>query len=99
MRAFHWDAEDFDPVTWAAFPGLGASWRVSSLIRLKAEATPLLLRGTENGKTWLLLYGARFGGEHFFGDLDFALPLLQRGLVWYSYMPLGLPLLSFGYRW
>jgi hypothetical protein len=45
------------------------------------------------------LYGIRFAGAHAFGDLGFGIPLYSKAGEILRVLPMGIPMLNFGYTW
>lgn len=93
------DYDQSDDTVWALMPSLGASWRASSLVRLNVELTAVLGDHEHNGEIWLLLYGVRLAGDHLFGDVSFVYPFFPGMWDTMKYIPIGFPLLTFGYHW
>lgn len=87
--------------SWAITPSAGFSWRVSRRLKINAELYPVLLQDNpvENGKLWVLLYGLRIFGERIYGDLNFVIPFFPEMGEIIKYVPVGFPLLTFGFQW
>ena len=86
---------------WAVTPNLGFGWRLSRRVKLNAE---LFLPLTENnpvsnGKLWVLLYGIRIFSRRIYGDVSFVIPFWPDMGEVMKYLPIGFPLLSFGFQW
>ncbi|MBW1807280.1 MAG: hypothetical protein JRJ87_03740 [Deltaproteobacteria bacterium] len=82
-------------------PHLGISVRLSEMVRFNLEVTPPLLPTVEGGSDamlWLVLYGIRIHGEMLYGDISFVWPAGKDTWTFMKYMPMGLPLLSFGFQ-
>ena len=90
-----------DDLAWLAFPSIGGSMRVSNGVSLHAELGPVFAAVGDDtlwkGDLWGLMYGVRVFGEHLFGDFSFVIPASEDTGDILKYMPLGVPLLSFGY--
>jgi len=94
--------ESPDALAYLVYPYVGGAVRVANAVKLNFELGPALLGAAQGlidpGKIWPISYGVRFHGEHFFGDVGFIIPASEG---WFDnlamYMPLGVPLLMFGY--
>jgi hypothetical protein len=86
---------------YVVLPNVGFSARVSKRVKLNFELyAPLSGELEENlGKIWLFMYGARIFGESIYGDVSFAWPFFPDFWDVMKYMPMGVPMLSFGFRW
>lgn len=84
-------------------PTLGWGWAFSDNWAALVELTAVVImngsRLNFEEPTFLLLYGLRGHGEVLFGDLGFALPLVEGYIreVW-KYTPLGIPYFSIGLK-
>jgi len=92
-----------DEFSFLIYPYAGGSARVADKVKLNLEFGPVFFGDSEGevsdpGKVWLINYGVRFHGENFFGDVGFMIPACEG---WFDtvakYMPLGIPMLMFGY--
>jgi hypothetical protein len=88
---------------WFVLPTVGLSWRFHRKLMLNLEVYAplgsLLDEAGLNGRVWAVLYGLRIFGEHIFGDIGFVIPIFPEVDELLVYAPIGLPVLSFGYRW
>ena len=91
-----------DEILQMIYPHVGGSVRVADIVKLNLEFGPPLL-GYEDewlvpGEIWTIFYGVRIHGERVYGDVGFVIPASE---AWFDsiakYMPVGLPLLMFGY--
>jgi hypothetical protein len=93
------DGEDRE-TTWIALPNLGFGWRFSKRLKLNVELyAPQLGEIEDNGQIWALMYGLRIFGQKIYGDVSFVLPFFPDSWEVFKYMPIGAPLLSFGFLW
>jgi hypothetical protein len=92
-----------DEFSFLVYPYAGGSVQVADKVKLNLEFGPVFFGDSygsvaDPGKVWLINYGVRFHGANFFGDVGFALPACEG---WFDsvakYMPLGVPMLMFGY--
>jgi len=91
-----------DEIVQLIYPHIGGSVRVADIAKLNLELGPAFVGDDEEwwdpGAIWPIFYGIRLHGEHLYGDVGFVLPASE---AWFEsfakYMPLGVPLLSFGY--
>jgi hypothetical protein len=82
-------------------PHVGISVRLSEMVRFNIEITPPLLptvEGDDDGLLWLILYGIRIHGENLYGDISFVWPAHADTWTIMKYVPMGFPLLSFGFQ-
>ncbi len=85
---------------WLTLPNIGFSVRLHRRIKLNFELYSVAAQGFEhNGKFWLLMYGIRIMGQRIFGDINFVMPLFEDSDEVLQYMPIGYPLLQFGFQW
>jgi hypothetical protein len=85
---------------WTVTPNLGFGWRFHDWMKLNAELfVPSSNDSNINGKLWVLLYGVRMFGDSIYGDINFVLPFWPEMWDIMKYMPIGFPLLSFGFQW
>ena len=85
---------------WLTLPHIGFSVRLHKRVKLNLELYSVNAQGFEyNGKFWLLMYGIRIMGERIFGDINFVMPLFEDSDEVLQYMPIGYPLLQFGFQW
>jgi hypothetical protein len=81
-------------------PYAGVSKRVSRYVSLNLEvAMPGYFDRdyTWMGRLGLILYGIRIMGPTVWGDIAFALPIFEGCSFMYHYLPVGIPLLGFGF--
>jgi hypothetical protein len=84
---------------WMVVPNLGFSAQVARRVKLNLELhTPLGDHGM-NGKLWLIMYGIRIFGERLYGDISFVIPAYPGADQILKYIPIGFPLLGFGFQW
>ena len=107
------DKMRYDPVTaevsgpeneyhtfWITLPHLGFSTRLHKRVKLNFELYAVAAEDFEyNGEFFLFMYGIRIMGEHIFGDINFVMPLWEEADEVLQYMPIGFPLLQFGFQW
>ena len=107
------DKVRYDPVTyessapeneyetfWLMLPHIGFSARVHKRIKLNFELYAVAAEGFEySGEFWLFMYGIRIMGKRIFGDINFVVPLFEDSDEVLQYMPIGYPLLQFGFQW
>ncbi len=85
---------------WAVLPTVGFGWRFSRRLKLNVELHAVTAEGFEySGEFWVLIYGLRIFGERIYGDVSFALPFWPEMGEIMKYMPVGFPLLTFGFLW
>jgi len=90
---------DYDAV-WATWPHIGFSWRVHKRVKLNAELYTFAAEGFDyNGEFWVFVYGIRLMGNRIFGDINFVVPIWEDAWDILQYMPIGYPLLVFGFQW
>jgi len=85
-------------------PHVGGSVRMSERLTLNAEVIVPGYRlndweGFQVGKVALVLYGFRVVGGSMWGDISFAAPICHGCGELYRFLPLGVPLLGFGFAW
>ena len=90
------------PETWSVVPVIAGAARVHRIVKLMAEVwVPIGGRGDQLwggvGELGILLYGIRIFGEKVFGDISFVWPFHEGIYEMMKYMPLGIPLLNFGF--
>lgn len=90
-----------DSTFWAALPSIGFSRRLSRTVRLNVELYKPISPNfdVDNATVWAVLYGVRLFGDEIYGDVSFLIPIYPSAGDLLKYAPLGLPLLTFGYRW
>ncbi len=99
-----WVGEDFHSV-YVIDPTIGGSIRVSKRVKLNLELHVPLLGAEGNfwdeeaGKIWALLYGVRIFGDRLYGDVAFVWPIFEQCWEVMKYVPVGFPLLAFGFTW
>lgn len=84
----------------ALLPYAGISKRVTRRVALGLEVVmPGYFDGdtTWLGKLGLIIYGLRIMGGSVWGDISFALPIFEGCSYLYRYLPIGIPLLGFGF--
>lgn len=85
-------------------PNVGGSVRVSEMVKLNAELyVPALVPDDgeqvwDYGEVWAFAYGLRIFGERMYGDVSFVIPLFSGVTSLLKYLPLGIPMLSFGFQ-
>lgn len=85
-----------DKSTWMILPSIGATGRVSNMLRLHGEVVvPILKDEFESVQVGLFMYGARFGKKIYF-DVNFIAPFGGESAEVYKYFPLGFPVFSLG---
>ena len=102
-----WDSSGYDyttemdrNTTWIALPHVGGAWRVHRRIKLHLEINvPIIEEFELNGRFWLVTYGMRIMGQRIYGDINMVLPLFEDADEMLKYMPLGFPMLVFGFQW
>ena len=86
---------------WAMLPGVGGSIQVSNRVKLNMEGylitTPTGTKFVRNAGA--ILYGVRIFSEtgSVYGDINFLAPIYDGAGDLYRYMPLGIPVLAFGF--
>ena len=50
------------------------------------------------GRIWVIMYGIRIHGESLYGDISFVWPAFEDAWEFMKYMPMGFPMLSFGFQ-
>ena len=87
--------------SWSVMPNIGFSWRFARRLKLNAELyAPLMAdHPVGNGQLWVLLYGLRIFSGSMYGDVSFALPFWPDMGGMMKYIPVGFPLLTFGFQW
>lgn len=92
-----WDSETL----WALLPQAGFGIRLGDIVKLVAEAyVPVVGHNSEysdGGEVAVVIYGLRLHGERFFGDITFAMPIWDDMWDVMKYVPMGFPLLNFGF--
>lgn len=79
---------------------MGGNFKVSKTIRIILEGwLPVLVANEKPIQAGGILYGIRFRGDRMYGDVSFLMPIYDGVEKLLKVMPLGLPLLSFGYTW
>jgi hypothetical protein len=93
--------DDADNTRWIGLGNLGVSWRAARWARLNLELFMPLHQEADgiNGQLVVMMYGLRIFGEHIFGDIAMMLLFHEELIQVHKYMPLGVPYLTFGYRW
>jgi hypothetical protein len=84
---------------WFVIPNLGFSAQVAKRIKLSLELHTPLGDHDMNGKLWVILYGMRIFGERIYGDISFVIPAYPGADQILKYVPIGFPLLGFGFQW
>jgi len=82
-------------------PNAGLSIRLSSMVRLNFELVPPLMPSVDaadDASLWLILYGLRISGDTLYGDISFIWPAMKDAWTFMKYMPMGMPMLSFGFQ-
>jgi|JI10StandDraft_1071094.scaffolds.fasta_scaffold51081_4 hypothetical protein len=86
---------------WAMLPGIGGSIQVSDRLKLNMEGylitTPIGTKFIRNAGA--ILYGVRIFSEtgSVYGDINFLAPIFDGAGDLYRFMPLGIPVLAFGF--
>jgi hypothetical protein len=52
----------------------------------------------DDASLWLILYGLRISGDTLYGDISFIWPAMKDAWTFMKYMPMGMPMLSFGFQ-
>jgi hypothetical protein len=86
---------------WAMLPGLGGSIQVSTRVKLNLEGYVITTpRKNKFVRAGAVLYGVRIFSRNgdMFGDISFLAPIYN-GIKddLYKYLPLGIPILAFGF--
>jgi len=85
-------------LNWIVIPTLGGGISVSDMVQLHLAFGAVIPATGNVEPVWGTRYGVRLRGAHLFGDIGFVLPLDKE---WFDgpaeYMPLGIPMLNFGY--
>lgn len=84
-------------------PGLGGSFQISDRVKFNLEGYSFI---THNGpskfrKAGALLYGVRVFSEtgSVYGDINFLIPIYKGMGDLLEFMPIGIPVLGFGFAW
>jgi len=88
--------------TWSVVPVIALTARVHRMVKILAEGW--LPFGGVRGRLWNqsgevggLIYGIRLFGDTYYGDISFLWPFFEDSWNLMKYMPLGIPLLNFGF--
>jgi hypothetical protein len=84
-------------------PQLGASIRLHEKVKLNLELAPPLTTDADymedyGGRMWIAMYGIRIHGDYLYGDISFVWPIFEDAWEFMKYLPMGMPLLSFGFQ-
>lgn len=105
VHGIHFESGDDEDDWWVAIPSVGFGASVHERVKLLFEFYIPFggdadgLWGGDDGfdLMFLLVYGLRVHGERFYGDIAFAVPFFENSLQVLEYMPLGYPVLNFGF--
>lgn len=88
-----------DPILFM-LPNIGMSARVGRKVKLNFEYhLPLIPEVDSLDEFWGIVgYGVRILGERIYGDISFFCPIFDGAEELYRYLPLGIPMLSFGFQ-
>jgi hypothetical protein len=87
---------------WSVVPVVAVGVRVHRIVKIVAEGwLPL---GGVRGRLWtgvgdlgMLIYGVRLFNKKMFGDISFLWPFHEESWNFMKYMPMGIPILNFGF--
>ena len=88
--------------SWSVVPMLSGAARVHRMVKLVAELwIPVVGTADEivplSGELAILMYGIRLFSDQIFGDISFLWPIREGVWDFMQYMPMGIPLLNFGF--
>jgi hypothetical protein len=88
-----------DPILFM-LPNIGMSARVGRKVKLNLEYhLPIVAQEDSLEYIWGIVgYGVRILGERIYGDISFFCPIFDGAADLYRYLPLGIPMLSFGFQ-
>lgn len=79
---------------------VGGSLRISERFRFAIEAwLPVLPGRTNPVEAAVILYGLKIVSKRIYGTVGFAAPIATGVRDLYKYLPLGVPMLAFGFTW
>lgn len=102
ISILNYAANDDSSFGYAMLPGIGGSIQVSDRIKLNMEGYFITTPTGEEfvRKAGAILYGMRIFSEtgSVYGDISFLAPIYDGAGGLYQYIPLGIPVLAFGFR-
>ena len=84
---------------WTVTPNAGLTARLTRRVRLNLEVYTFLGDHSYNGELWAVLYGVRVHGDRMYGDISFVIPIFPDADELLQYVPIGIPMLTFGVLW
>jgi hypothetical protein len=84
-------------------PQTGVSIRLHEKVKFNLELAPPLTTSESymeefGGRVWIVMYGIRIHGESLYGDISFVWPAFEEAWEVMKYVPMGFPMLSFGFQ-
>lgn len=100
IHGHHLDGADEE--SWSVVPMISGAARVHRMVKLIVELwIPVVGTPREvlpmSGELAVLMYGIRLFGDEIFGDISFLWPITEDAWDFMQYMPMGIPLLNFGF--
>ena len=85
---------------YVVLPEIGTGLRISRRAAFHAEYIfTIPSKHEETGELTFFMYGIRIFGESVFGDINFVMPIYDGMDEYLDYLPMGFPLLVFGFNW
>jgi hypothetical protein len=87
---------------WSVVPVIAVGVRVHRIVKIIAEGW-LPIGGVQDrlwqgvGELGMLIYGVRIFNEKIYGDISFLWPFHEKSWEFMKYMPMGIPILNFGF--